>query len=250
MPRYFLETAYLGTNYSGFQVQHNANTIQAEITRAFETFFKSSFALTGSSRTDAGVHAKQNFFHFDTEIELHPSQLYNLNSLLPRDIVLKNLFRVAPDAHCRFDAIERTYQYHITRVKDPFLFGRAYYYPYRLNTEHLQNFAASITRFQDFTAFSKRKTQVNHFFCKIAYSSWCVQEHTWRYEIKADRFLRGMVKGLVGTMLRLAKRNADIDDLEKIFQSKDCSMADFSPPSRGLVLTEIRFKPGIFLLPG
>src|ERR1041385_5581046 len=99
MPRYFLEVAYMGTNYSGFQVQHNANTIQAEITRVFNIFYKAGFGLTGSSRTDAGVHALQNFFHFDTEIHMHQSQLYNLNSLLPRDIVLKNFFPVRPDAH-------------------------------------------------------------------------------------------------------------------------------------------------------
>src|SRR5436190_11918555 len=141
MPRYFLEVAYMGTNYSGFQVQRNANSIQSEITRAFSIFYKTSFELTGSSRTDAGVHALQNFFHFDTDIELQKSQLYNLNSLLPHDIVLKNFFPVKPGAHCRFDATERTYRYHITRFKDPFLFGRAYYYPYTLNIELLQDLA-------------------------------------------------------------------------------------------------------------
>src|SRR5436189_383448 len=109
MPRYILEVAYMGTNYSGFQVQQNANTIQSEISRAFQVFFKTAFELTGSSRTDAGVHALQNFFHFDTDIEIHQSQIYNLNSLLPQDIVLKNFFPVKPGVHCRFDAVERTY---------------------------------------------------------------------------------------------------------------------------------------------
>jgi tRNA pseudouridine38-40 synthase len=249
MPRYFLEVAYMGTNYSGFQVQHNANTIQAEVTRALQVFFQTGIELTGSSRTDAGVHAMQNFFHFDTEKELHPPQLYNLNSLLPHDIVLKNLYLVKPDAHCRFDATERTYQYYITRLKNPFLYGRAYYYPYRLNTEILKCLADAIIQFKDFDSFSKRKTQVNHFVCNIRYSSWLIEEDTWRYEIKADRFLRGMVKAIVGTMLSLAKNNAGVPELEKIVDSKDCRLADFSPPSQGLFLKEVKFKPGILCEP-
>jgi tRNA pseudouridine38-40 synthase len=246
MPRYFLEVAYMGTNYSGSQVQRNANSIQSEITRAFSIFYKTAFELTGSSRTDAGVHALQNFFHFDTDIKLQKAQLYNLNSLLPHDIVLKNFFPVKPDAHCRFDAQERTYRYHITRIKDPFLYGRAYYYPYRLNIELLQNLATAIVQFKDFTSFSKKKTQVNHFFCNVEYSSWFTEGDVWRYEIRADRFLRGMVKALVGTMLRLAKNDAGINELQKIMESKDCKTADFSAPSHGLFLTEIKFKPGIF----
>jgi len=247
MPRYFLEVAYMGTNYSGFQVQRNANTIQAEITRAFQIFFKTEFELTGSSRTDAGVHAMQNFFHFDTDINVRQAHLYNLNSLLPDDLVLKNLFPVKPDAHCRFDAIERTYRYYITRVKNPFLFGRAYYYPYRMNTDILQDLATAIKDFKDFTSFSKRKTQVNHFSCSIEHSAWHIEEDRWYYEISADRFLRGMVKALVGSMLRLAKQNAAVDELQKIMASKDCRMADFSTPSHGLFLTEIKFRPGVFL---
>ena len=246
MPRYFLEVAYMGSKYSGFQVQQNANTIQSEISRAFQIFFKTGFELTGSSRTDAGVHALQNFFHFDTDIEIHQSQIYNLNSLLPHDIVLKNFFPVKPDAHCRFDAVERTYNYHITRFKNPFLYGRAYYYPYSVNTGMLEELAEAIPRYKDFTSFSKRKTQVNHFFCDVKYSSWCIHEDTWQYEIKADRFLRGMVKALVGTMLRIAKKNNGVAEFEKIAALKDCSAADFSAPSHGLFLTSIKFKTGIF----
>ena len=247
MPRYFLETAYMGTNYSGFQVQHNANTIQAEITRALRVFFNEQFSLTGSSRTDAGVHALQNFFHFDSNIEVSASHLYNLNALLPYDIVLKKIFRVNADAHCRFDAVERTYRYYITRVKNPFLHVRAYYYPYQLNFENLNRFADVVTRFKDFTSFSKKKTQVNHFICNVKSSSWRTNDDQWCYEIRADRFLRGMVKGLVGTMLQLAKKNAGIEELEKIFVSNDCTTADFSAPSHGLFLTEINFKTDIVL---
>ena len=120
MARYFLEVAYIGTNYSGFQIQKNANSIQAEIEKAMEILFHQSFQLTGSSRTDAGVHAKQNFFHFDSEINIQNKQLYNLNSILPNDIVVKQIFIVNNQAHSRFDAISREYNYIVYQTKDPF----------------------------------------------------------------------------------------------------------------------------------
>jgi tRNA pseudouridine38-40 synthase len=236
----------LGTHYSGFQVQQNANTIQAEIQRALNIFYRKDFGLTGSSRTDAGVHALQNFFHFDCDLIIDKANLYGLNALLNNDIVIKNIFKVQPDTHCRFDAISRTYHYHIHRKKNPFLFETSYYYPFALNTNLLHQYASLIKGVENFTAFSKRKTQVNHFLCSIEHSSWILENDCWRYEIKANRFLRGMVKALTGTMLRLAKNNADVSVLEKIIALKDCSRADFSPPSKGLFLTAVKFKPNIF----
>jgi tRNA pseudouridine38-40 synthase len=247
MPRYFMEVAYLGTNYSGFQVQRNANTIQAEIQRALKIFYGKDIELTGSSRTDAGVHALQNFFHFDCELLIHKANLYNMNALLNYDIVIKDIFEVQPDAHCRFDAISRTYHYKIHRTKNPFLFETSYYYPFTLSTNLLHEYASLIKSIEDFTAFSKRKTQVNHFLCNIEQSQWIIEDNCWRYEIKANRFLRGMVKALTGTMLRLAKKNADISALEKIVALKDCGYADFSPPSKGLFLIEIEFNQKVFM---
>jgi tRNA pseudouridine38-40 synthase len=246
MPRYFIEVAYLGTKYSGLQVQQNANTIQAEIQRALKVFFKKDFELTGSSRTDAGVHALQNFFHFDCDLLIDKAVLYNLNALLHHDIVIKNIFEVAPDAHCRFNATSRTYYYHIHRYKNPFLFETSYYYPFALNTDMLHQYASLIKQVENFAAFSKRKTQVNHFLCSIQHSSWVIENNLWRYEIKANRFLRGMVKALTGTMLQLAKNNVGISEFEKIIESKDCRQADFSPPSKGLFLIEIKFKSNTF----
>lgn len=247
MPRYFLEVAYLGTNYSGFQVQQNANTIQAEIERALKIFYKNNFDLTGSSRTDAGVHALQNFFHFDSDLNINHANLYNLNALLNHDIVIKNIFPVKPDAHCRFDAISRTYNYYIHKTKNPFLFSTSYYYPFTINAGLLHLYASVIIKHQNFTAFSKRNTQVNDFICNIQHSCWKIENDIWRYEISADRFLRGMIKAIVGTMLRLAKNNANSAELEKIINLKDCNHADFSPPSHGLCLKEIKFRPDIFL---
>ncbi|HEX5150181.1 MAG TPA: tRNA pseudouridine(38-40) synthase TruA [Parafilimonas sp.] len=242
MPRYFIEVAYVGTRYGGFQVQLNSNTIQAEVTRALQIYFSKEFALTGSSRTDAGVHALQNFFHFDTDDDIQQQVIYNLNAILPYDIMVKNIFKTMADAHCRFDAIARTYHYHIVRFKDPFAFERAYYYPFKINTDLLHEMAQTILQFNDFTSFSKKKTQVKSFVCNIQSSYWVFENNAWRYEIKANRFLRGMVKGLMGTMLRLAKNNQGSEELTKIFEKKNHAAADFSVPSDGLFLMRVEFK--------
>jgi len=146
MPRYFLEVSYKGTGYSGFQSQQNANTIQAEIEKAFQVLQKEKAILTGSSRTDAGVHALQNFFHFDFDKLLNPDLTYKMNAILPDDIVVNKLIPVAGEAHCRFDAISREYRYYIYRYKTPFLKDRAYYFPYKLNFDLMQSAAAIGTR--------------------------------------------------------------------------------------------------------
>lgn len=242
MPRYFIEVAYVGTRYSGFQVQQNANTIQAEVTRALKTFFNKEFELTGSSRTDAGVHALQNFFHFDADVEINRSVIYNLNAILPYDIVVKNIFETESNAHCRFDAIARTYHYYITRSKNPFYFERSYYYPFSVNTGLLHEMADAIIKLNDFASFSKKKTQVKSFTCNIKTSRWVIEDDIWKYEIKADRFLRGMVKGLTGTMLRLAKHNKSSKEFINIFEKRNSQSADFSVPSTGLFLTAVEFK--------
>ncbi|RYY52566.1 MAG: tRNA pseudouridine synthase A, partial [Chitinophagaceae bacterium] len=158
MPRYFLELAYKGTAYSGFQTQDNAVTIQSEVEKAFRILHRRDCRLTGSSRTDAGVHALQNFFHFDDELPLHPQLLYKMNAILPPDIVLRGLQEVAPDAHSRFDARSREYAYQVYTRKDPFLDDRAYFFPYRVEQDRLNAAAALLFGYEDFTSFSKRNT--------------------------------------------------------------------------------------------
>ena len=133
MPRYFLEVSYKGTNYSGFQTQKNANSVQDEVEKAFLILQKENVLLTGSSRTDAGVHALQNFFHFDFEGMINPQFVYKINAILPADIVVKRIIPVSPEAHCRFDAISREYKYFIYSQKNPFLSDRAFYFPYKLD---------------------------------------------------------------------------------------------------------------------
>jgi tRNA pseudouridine38-40 synthase len=245
MPRYFIEVAYKGTAYSGFQVQDNANSIQAEVEKAFSIFFKKNFEFTGSSRTDAGVHAKQNYFHVDVNEPFDTSKdfLYNLNALLPGDIVIKKVFGVKADAHCRFDAKSREYKYFIYREKDPFLSGRAFYYPYKIDIDKLNEAAKQLMRYEDFTSFSKTNTQVKNFICRIEKSEWYYHENMLVYDVVANRFLRGMVKALTGTMLRVGRGKISVDDFCKIIESRDPAAADFSPPSHGLFLIAVNF-PG------
>lgn len=248
MPRYFIEVSYKGTNYSGFQIQQNANSIQAEVEKAFKIFFKKEFELTGSSRTDAGVHAFQNFFHFDVDEQLNFQNdfQYNLNSIIPKDIVIKKIFPVNDSAHCRFDAVSREYKYFIYQDKDPFLQDTAFYYPYKLDLGKLNQAAQQIITCEDFTSFSKRNTQVKNFICQILKSEWYVEEDKIIYNVTANRFLRGMVKGLVGTMLRIGTNKISLNEFSKIIEKKDCNKADFSPPSHGLFLNVVNYTSQIF----
>ena len=170
--RYFLEVSYKGTNYSGFQSQENANTVQAEVERAFAVLQREGVVMTGSSRTDAGVHALQNYFHFDYDALIHPQFVYKMNAILPADIVVKRLSLVGPERHCRFDAVSREYRYYIYRSKDPFLRDRAFYFPYKLAIDRMQEAASVLMKYRDFTSFSKRNTQVKTFECSIKVSEW------------------------------------------------------------------------------
>lgn len=245
MPRFFIEVAYKGTNYAGFQKQENANTIQSEVETAFGVYFKGKFNLTGASRTDAGVHARQNYFHFDTELfqfDLNYSKVvYHLNAILPADIVIKSFYQVKEDAHCRFDALHRSYQYVIHQNKDPFLSEVAYFYPYKLDSEILHNCALELMNYTDFETFSKRNTQVHNYNCKILISEWTFSKDCIIYNIRANRFLRGMVKGIVGTMLKIAFKKQTVGEFIRIIQSKNSTLANFSVPSQGLTLVEVIF---------
>jgi tRNA pseudouridine38-40 synthase len=241
MPRYFLEVSYKGTGYSGFQIQENAGSVQEEVEKALAVFFRKELSLTGSSRTDTGVHAKQNYFHFDFEGVIDNRGLYNINALLPGDIAVNDLFPVAPTAHCRFDAISREYRYYIYRDKNPFLADRAWYFPYTLNKELLAAAAAIVRRYTDFTAFSKRNTQVKSFICSILESGWEEEGDRLVYYVKANRFLRGMVRGLVGTMLLVGREKLSLSEFEKVIEGSDNSQVDFSPPGHGLFLFRVNF---------
>ncbi len=247
MPRYFIEVFYKGTSYAGFQVQKNANSIQAEVEKALQVFFRADFALTGSSRTDAGVHALSNYFHFDSDAFSNYDSgslkraVYNINAILPLDIVVKRIFLVRDEAHCRFDAVSREYRYHIYTEKDPFLADRAFFFPFKVDFDTLQDVATSLIGYTDFTSFAKRNTQVAHFRCTLTKSIWSREGNTLVYCVQGNRFLRGMVRGLVGTMLKAGTGKISTPDFANIVLAKDCSKADFSVPAHGLFLYKVSF---------
>ena len=242
---YFIEVAYKGSRYSGFQVQQNANSIQAEIEKAFKTFFREDIKLTCSSRTDAGVHALSNYFHFDAlslpHAEILENVIYNLNAILPDDIVVKRIYEVPRGAHSRFDARSRCYRYVVYQSKDPFMADRAYYYPYALDLQKLQAAASALMEYHDFTSFSKKNTQVKTFNCNILKSEWSVEQNLTIYNVEANRFLRGMVRGLVGTMLKAGADRISIAEFRNIIESKDNTKADFSAPPQGLFLLGVNY---------
>lgn len=249
MPRYFLELSYKGEGYSGFQVQRNAVTIQAEVEKAFLVFFRKGVELTGSSRTDAGVHALQNYFHFDWTDEFPQSSVYNLNAILPAAIVIKSVREVKADAHCRFHATAREYKYFIYDKKNPFIDDRAWYLPYTLDKSLLDVCAERIKSNHDFSAFSKRNTQVRTFNCSIEESKWITENNCLIYHVKANRFLRGMVRGLVGTMARVARGTINFEAFETIITQKETASADFSAPAKGLFLVSVSYPKHLFLQP-
>lgn len=241
MPRYFLEVRYLGTRYSGFQIQEDAVTIQSEIEKAFKVLLRHSVELTGSSRTDAGVHALQNYFHFDIEQDLKPSFVYNINAILPPDISVRSVLKVKDDAHCRFHATSRAYAYHIYKDKDPMKTDRAWFYPFALDLKKLQWAASVLKEYEDFTSFSKRNTQVKTFNCTIIHSEWEQTEDGLIYRVEANRFLRGMVRGLVGTMLQIGRGKINEQEFRDIITARDCTRADFTTPAHGLYLEQVKF---------
>lgn len=247
MPRYFLEVRYMGTRYSGFQIQPGAPTVQGEVERALATVLRRSVGLTGSSRTDAGVHALSNFFHFDSAYDVDQGILRGVNALLPPDISALSLRRVADEAHCRYDAVSRRYRYRLHVRKDPFLCDRSWFLPYPLSEDVLHETAAMLPGHASFRSFSKRRTQVGTYICQIRESRWERLDDGWLYHVQGDRFLRGMVRGLVGTMLQAARGRMGPSGFREILHATDNLRTDFTPPGHGLTLVQVNFPEGLFI---
>jgi tRNA pseudouridine38-40 synthase len=246
MSRFFLELSYKGTRYSGFQVQENANTIQSEIEKALTVLLREKVTCTGSSRTDAGVHGLQNYFHFDFDGLIPAGTMYRLNAILPADIAVQSLRLMGAAAHCRFDAVARRYQYVLYERKDPFLEDRAWFYPYPLDQALLDEAARQVKQTLDFTSFAKRNSQVKTFDCRIMESAWERTAAGWIYRVQANRFLRGMVRGLVGTMLQAGRGNLSLEEFKAVIEGKNNQEADFSAPGKGLYLVEVIYPAGYF----
>ncbi|GAB4094397.1 tRNA pseudouridine synthase A [Flaviaesturariibacter terrae] len=244
MARYFLEVAYKGTRYSGFQVQENAHTIQSELEKAIALVQRHPVGLTGSSRTDAGVHALQNYFHFDCDSDLHPQLLYKINAIIPNDIVVKNLLAVGAEAHSRFDAVAREYEYRLYSEKNPFLQDLALFYPYTLDQDALAETAAFIREQSNFWAFSKTNTQVKNFRCRIDVSEWITRGEQLIYHIEGNRFLRGMVRLLTSTQLKVARGKLGMGEFRRLFtEERKCGL---SIAATGLYLVQVKYPENYF----
>ena len=242
--RYFLELAYDGTKYHGWQVQQNAISVQELLNKALSTLLRQPIETTGCGRTDTGVHAKEYFAHFDTdksEIEI-PKFEISLNALLPHDIAIKNIIPVHTEAHARFDATLRSYEYHIHFEKDPFLNGYSWLLRDRPNLELMNQAAAIIMEYSDFSCFSKSNTQVKTNNCKIVKAVWEQTEKGIVFKISADRFLRNMVRAIVGTLIAIGKGEMPPEGIRDIIQSKNRSKAGTSVPACGLYLTEVKYS--------
>ncbi|MDN5203323.1 tRNA pseudouridine(38-40) synthase TruA [Fulvivirgaceae bacterium BMA10] len=247
--RLFFEIAYKGTNYHGWQVQKNAVTVQGVMHEALQTIFRKEIETIGSGRTDTGVHASQQYLHADLDKEIDFQKLrFKLNSLLPKDICIRSIRQVKSEASARFDAISRSYEYHIHQAKDPFLLETSYYFTKELNISLMNETSEILLGQHDFQCFSKVKTEVNNFICDIKRAEW-VNEGNERliFHISANRFLRGMVRAIVGTLLDIGTGKINLEDFEQIIASKDRKKAGRAAPAQGLFLTEIIYPDEIFL---
>lgn len=240
--RYFIELAYNGTNYHGWQSQPNAASVQETLEKALSLLLKMPIAIVAAGRTDAGVHAKQMFAHFDYPESLEAAFWVNkLNSYLPKSIVIYNIIEVSENAHARFDATSRTYEYHIHTFKDAFIDEGSWLYAHSLNLTLMNEATALLLNHTDFECFSKVHTDVFTFNCKITKAHWEQKENQLVFTISADRFLRNMVRAIVGTFINIGLEKIKIEDLQKILDSKDRSQAGFSVPAHGLYLTQIEY---------
>jgi tRNA pseudouridine38-40 synthase len=242
--RYFIELAYDGTNYHGWQVQPNAVTVQQVLDKALATLLRQPIESTGCGRTDTGVHAKDFFVHLDvttTEDKQMVIDKRGLNALLPQDIAIKQIIPVHPEAHARFDATMRSYEYHIHFEKSPFLHGYSWLLRDRPDLQLMNQAASMVMEYTDFSCFSKSNTQVKTNNCKIVKAEWAENENGIVFHISADRFLRNMVRAIVGTLLMVGRGEMQPEEIRKIIESKNRSNAGMSVPACGLYLTEIKY---------
>lgn len=248
--RYFIQLNYKGTNYHGWQIQPNAISVQEVITKAFSTILREEIEVTGAGRTDTGVHASFFIAHFDSQINnLHTDKkiIFKLNSFLPKDIAIQKISKVSNDAHARFDAKSRTYHYYIHQQKDPFLTESSYYFHHKIDIDLMNKACELLYQFTDFTSFSKLHTDVKTNNCVITNAIWKQDQHKLIFEITADRFLRNMVRAIVGTLIDVGKNKISLNDFIEIIESKNRSAAGVSAPAHGLFLSNIKYESKIFI---
>jgi tRNA pseudouridine38-40 synthase len=241
--RYFIKLSYNGSSFNGWQTQPNGITVQEELEKALGILLLKGIRITGCGRTDTGVHASEFYAHFDIEEEamiVSCDQLkYKLNLFLPLGIVIHEIFKVRPNIHARFSALSRTYRYQISTEKDPFSNGLTYFYHHRLNVDVMNRAAAILMEYHDFSCFSKTRTQVKTNICTITKAIWEQDGSLLVFTITADRFLRNMVRAIIGTMLDIGREKISVDDLRKVIEGKNRSKAGFSVPPQGLFLSKV-----------
>lgn len=246
--RYFIQFSYNGTHYHGWQSQPNARSVQETLSKALSVVFNWEIHLMGAGRTDTGVHAKDMYAHFDFEKEIDTkSSVHKLNSYLPKDISVFNIIPVSDTAHARFDAVKRTYEYHINTFKNVFLQEQSWYYHQELDIDLMNEACAILMNHSDFQAFSKVNTEVNTFNCKIFEAYWTrgtaeKENNNLIFTISADRFLRNMVRAIVGTLIKVGLHKITLNDFNTIIENKNRNEAGFSVPAHGLYLTKIEYN--------
>ena len=244
MQRYFVYIKYDGTAYHGWQVQPNANSVQAELQKALSTVLRQEIAVTGAGRTDTGVHARMMVAHFDTDMDIDCKQLvYRLNRILPRDISADRMLPVSSDMHARFSALSRTYHYYIHTHKDPFMRAYSCQMHYDLDYGLMNKAAALLLRNSDFASFCKSNSDAKTTICKVTEARWIKDgEYQWHFVITADRFLRNMVRAVVGTLVEVGRGRLSLHDFQQVVEGHNRSAAGESMPVNALFLENIEYK--------
>lgn len=245
--RYFLELSYKGTNYHGWQIQANAVTVQEEVNQALGMILQAPIDTMGSGRTDTGVHARQQYLHFDSSLSLIKEDLLKrVNAVLPKDIAANDLREVDSRAHARFSATSRSYEYYISLKKDPFEEDLSLRYQRALDLGKMNEAAAVLSDYRDFECFSKVKTKVNNFECEIKEVFWEQKERHLIFHITGNRFLRGMVRAIVGTMIEVGTGRVDLPRFRAIIESRNRGNAGISVPPHGLYLSSVSYPSEIY----
>jgi tRNA pseudouridine38-40 synthase len=241
MPRYALNLSYDGSNYNGYQIQPNGVTVQETIEKSLFTILREKISVVGCGRTDTGVHASEYFLHFDAPNSLNKDFLKKLNGILPSDIAVKEVVKVHKDWHARFDAVKRSYIYRTHIHKSPFLMGQSHRLFTKPDIESMNKACELLLGEKDFECFSKVKTEVNNFICTVYSAKWEKIGEEYVFEISANRFLRNMVRAIVGTLLDIGYQKTSVEAFQNILSSKDRSKAGYSVPANGLYLSKIEY---------
>lgn len=250
MTRYFIFLSFRGTAYNGWQIQPGKHTVQGVLTKALSTVLASQTAVTGAGRTDTGVHASFFCAHFDAlrgDLDSDSQLLYNLNGILPDDIAVSRIVKVKPEANARFDALSRTYMYTVTSVKDPFCADTAWLLYWQLDIEKMNEAASILLKHSDFTSFSRLHGSNKTNICRVTHARWHREADKLIFSITADRFLRNMVRAVVGTLIPAGRGKLSVNDFEAILQGKNRGLAGQSAPAHGLSLTAIEYPREIFI---